>query len=79
MRGIYLFDRRLVDELAPSCSLEADIMPRLAARGVLRGNAGEGYFRDIGVPEDFARAQHEIPRVLRRACVVPRSRRRDQR
>src|SRR6185437_4875703 len=35
--GIYLFDRRLIDELAPVCSLEADIMPRLAARGALRG------------------------------------------
>jgi D-glycero-D-manno-heptose 1,7-bisphosphate phosphatase len=57
--GIYLFDRRLVDELVPSCSLEADIMPRLAARGVLRGTVGEGYFR----------AQQEIPRVLRRRAL----------
>jgi D,D-heptose 1,7-bisphosphate phosphatase len=64
--GIYLFDRRVVDELAPTCSLEADIMPRLAARGALRGTVGTGYFRDIGVPEDFARAKQEIPRVLRR-------------
>ncbi len=64
--GVYLFHRRLIDELAPSCSMEADIMPRLAARGALRGTVGEGYFRDIGVPEDFARAQQEIPRVLRR-------------
>jgi D-glycero-D-manno-heptose 1,7-bisphosphate phosphatase len=68
--GIYLFDHRLVDELAPSCSLEADIMPRLAARGVLRATQGEGYFRDIGVPEDFARAQHEIPRVLHRRALL---------
>jgi D,D-heptose 1,7-bisphosphate phosphatase len=67
--GIYLFDRRLVDELAPACSLEADIMPRLAARGALRGTVGEGYFRDIGVPEDFARAQQEIPRVLHRRAL----------
>jgi D,D-heptose 1,7-bisphosphate phosphatase len=34
--AICLFDRRLIDDLAPSCSLEADIMPRLAARGALR-------------------------------------------
>ncbi len=67
--GIYLFDRRLVDELAPQCSLEADIMPRLAARGALRGTVGRGYFRDIGVPEDFARAQQEIPRVLHRRAL----------
>jgi D-glycero-D-manno-heptose 1,7-bisphosphate phosphatase len=67
--GVYLFDRRLVDELTPSCSLEADIMPRLAAQGVLRGTAGDGYFRDIGVPEDLARAQQEIPRALHRRAL----------
>ena len=67
--GIYLFDRRTGDELAPTCSLEADVMPRLAARGALRGTIGEGYFRDIGVPQDLARAQQEIPRVLRRRAL----------
>jgi len=67
--GIYLFDRALVDELAPVCSLEADIMPRLAARGALRGIVGEGYFRDIGIPEDFSRSQEEIPRVLHRRAL----------
>ncbi len=67
--GIYLFDRRLLDELAPACSLEADILPRLAARGVLRGTLGDGYFRDIGIPQDFVRAQQEVPRVLRRPAL----------
>ncbi len=67
--GIYLFDRAIVDELEPVCSLEADIMPRLAARGALRGTLGAGYFRDIGIPEDFARADTEIPRVLRRRAL----------
>ncbi|HEY1496738.1 MAG TPA: HAD-IIIA family hydrolase, partial [Candidatus Solibacter sp.] len=39
------------------------------ARGALRGTVGEGYFRDIGVPEDFARGQGEIPRVLHRKAL----------
>ncbi len=67
--GIYLFDHRLVDALGPTCSLEADIMPHLAARGELRGTVGEGYFRDIGIPEDFARAQQEIPGLLHRRAL----------
>ena len=67
--GIYLFDRDLIQQLSPTCSLEADILPRLAARGALRGTVGEGYFRDIGIPEDFARANEEIPRVLRRPAL----------
>jgi histidinol-phosphate phosphatase family protein len=67
--GIYLFRRALVDLLSPSCSLEADVMPRLAAAGTLRGTVGGGYFRDIGVPEDFARAQSELPVLLHRRAL----------
>ena len=67
--GIYRFDRRLLDELSPACSLETDILPRLVARGVLRGTVGDGYFRDIGTPEDYASAQQEIPHILRRRAL----------
>src|SRR5262249_48021367 len=67
--GIYLFNRRLLDALSPSCSLEIDVLPRLAAEGMLCGTQGEGYFRDIGIPEDYARAQDEIPRVLHRPAL----------
>jgi D-glycero-D-manno-heptose 1,7-bisphosphate phosphatase len=62
--GVYLFHRRLLDALQPVCSLEADILPRIAAAGALGGTLNEGYFRDIGVPEDFARADDEL-RALR--------------
>ena len=62
--GVYLFDRRLIDQLRPVCSLEADILPTLAAAGTLRGTIGAGYFRDIGVPDDFDRADDEL-RALR--------------
>ena len=67
--GVYLFNRRLIDALSPACSLEAEVMPRLARAGALRGTVSEGYFRDIGVPEDFERSQTEIPRVLRRRAL----------
>jgi D-glycero-D-manno-heptose 1,7-bisphosphate phosphatase len=67
--GIYLFNRHLIDALSPSCSMEADVLPRLAAAGTLRGTTGDGYFRDIGVPEDFARSQTEIPALLRRRAL----------
>jgi D-glycero-D-manno-heptose 1,7-bisphosphate phosphatase len=67
--GVYLFRKTLIDHLRPSCSLEADVMPALAMDGRLRGTLGTGYFRDIGVPEDFARAQTEIPALLRRRAL----------
>jgi D,D-heptose 1,7-bisphosphate phosphatase len=68
--GVYLLDRRVVDDLSPACSLETDILPRLAARGVLRGTVSEGYFCDIGVPNDYASSQQEILRVLRRRALL---------
>jgi D-glycero-D-manno-heptose 1,7-bisphosphate phosphatase len=67
--GIYLFHRSLVDSLSPSCSLEADAMPGLAAQGALRGVLADGYFRDIGVPDDFAAAQTELPALLHRKAL----------
>jgi D,D-heptose 1,7-bisphosphate phosphatase len=67
--GIYVYDRRLLDELTPTCSLERDIMPRLATRGALRGTVADGYFRDIGIHEDLARANAEMPRVLHRRAL----------
>jgi D,D-heptose 1,7-bisphosphate phosphatase len=71
--GVYLFRRAMLDLLRPDCSLEADIMPALAAGGSLRGTVGEGYFRDIGVPEDFDRANDELLALRgRRALFLDR-------
>jgi len=67
--GIYLFDNRLLDFVGPDCSLERDIMPRLAALGALRGAPLAGYFRDIGIPEDLARARRELPRQRQRPAL----------
>lgn len=67
--GIYLFDRRLFDDLEPRCSLEADVLPRLAARRALCAVVGEGDFRDIAAPHDLARADREIPRLLHRPAL----------
>ena len=68
--GIYVFDRRVLADVAPACSLERDVMPRLAARGALRGTVGgPGYFIDIGIPADLARAQAELPARLHRPAL----------
>jgi D,D-heptose 1,7-bisphosphate phosphatase len=62
--GVYVFDRRLLERLRPVCSLEAEILPAIAATGALRGTLSDGYFRDIGTPDDFDRADDEL-RALR--------------
>src|SRR5207237_1404112 len=61
--------RALADDLAPCCSLEADVLPALAAREKLLAVPFDRYFIDIGVPDSFARAQNEVPEQRRRAAV----------
>ena len=58
--GVYAFRRSLLDHLRERCSLERDVLPLLAGNGQLHGLAFDGYFIDIGVPEDLARARWEL-------------------
>jgi D-glycero-D-manno-heptose 1,7-bisphosphate phosphatase len=67
--GVYVLRRGIVDDLSPVCSLERDVLPRLAARGALRGTTLPGWFIDIGVPDDLARAGRELPVRLRRPAL----------
>ena len=67
--GVYALRRGIVESLGSPSSLEADLFPRLAAEGRLRGAVFDGYFVDIGVPDDLARARHEIPGRRRRPAA----------
>jgi D-glycero-D-manno-heptose 1,7-bisphosphate phosphatase len=68
--GIYVVDKSIVASIGKlPASLENDVFPGLAARGELRGTAYRGYFIDIGVPDDFARAERELHEKLRRPAV----------
>lgn len=68
--GIYLVRRRLLERIrSVPCSLENDVLPALAAEGQLLGRAAEGAFIDIGIPEDFERAQILLPTFLRRPAA----------
>ena len=69
--GVYVFDRALVAEIEKgrSVSLEAEIFPRLAASGRMRGALYDAPFIDIGIPADLERAQTEIPEMVRRPAA----------
>jgi D,D-heptose 1,7-bisphosphate phosphatase len=68
--GVYVFRKdSLVDLLQPRCSIESDVLPALARRGLLAGLVAEAYFIDIGVPESYEKAQVEVPSRLRRPAV----------
>ena len=71
--GLYVLRRSVtgwIDRMP--CSLEQDVFPRLAAAGLLMGRVYDRFFLDIGVPEDFGRAQVEVPDCLSRpAAFLP--------
>src|SRR5262245_11851053 len=56
--GVYLLRKQIVRDLAAgtAISLEREVFPRLLDRGVY-GLVCKGLFIDIGIPDDFKRAQ----------------------
>ncbi len=69
--GVAVVSRALADRCAPVCSLERDVLPPLARAGALRGTARTGWFIDIGIPADLARARAELPgRLLGRPALI---------
>jgi len=68
--GIYLVRRRILERIKEiPCSLETQILPALAEDSELIGHEAGGSFIDIGVPEDFARAQTAMPKFMKRPAV----------
>ena len=67
--GVYAFERRVLDTVTSRCSLERDVLPRLAAEGHLRCTIGNGYFIDIGVPDSLAAAGRDLPGELHRPAL----------
>ena len=68
--GVYVLRRSaLLESLEPDCSLERDVFPRLAQARWLLGVAYDGYFVDIGVHDDLARARREVPERRCRPAV----------
>lgn len=57
--GMYAFHPRVLDHIGgpPPKDIGYDLLPALVGRA--RAIAVDGYFRDIGTPEDYERAQRE--------------------
>lgn len=71
--GVYLMTRAVAERAAPICSLERDVLPPLVAQGLVRGTAVPGWFIDIGVPDDLARARADVrSHAIRPALMLDR-------
>jgi len=60
--GIYVLEKSVLAGMSTRTptSLERDVFPRLLQTGNIRGLVIQGRFIDIGIPEDFRRAQREL-------------------
>jgi D,D-heptose 1,7-bisphosphate phosphatase len=68
--GVYWLNPGIVDEIpSGACSLEKDVFPRLAKKGRLFGTPYAGYFIDIGIREDYRRAEETLVSALRRPAI----------
>lgn len=63
--GVYLIDRTRLDLSAfpEKFSFEQDALVPGALAGQVGGVVQDGYFIDIGIPEDYVRAQQELPEL----------------
>jgi len=68
--GVYLMRKDVLSRVAAlPCSLEREVLPGLAAEGLIEGAVIEAPFIDIGTPEDFRRAQRLVPQILKRPAA----------
>jgi D-glycero-alpha-D-manno-heptose 1-phosphate guanylyltransferase len=60
--GIYLLERAFLTQNEPATkySFEKEILEPSAARGVVSGCICDGYFIDIGIPEDYQKANQDF-------------------
>lgn len=58
--GVYLINRTTLEKYPQKFSLEKDFFETTVANSCLSGYISEGYFIDIGIPEDYERAQTDF-------------------
>ncbi len=77
--GVYLLRRALVEDAVPDgrpVSLEREVLPALAARGLVHGFLASGRLLDIGTPESYAEAERFFEPAGRARAPSPERQRR---
>jgi len=72
--GIYVFDPKIFAEfsLMKKFSFEKDFLEQKIDKIDLKGFVNHEYFIDIGIPEDYQKAQNELPKIIKnKALFLP--------
>ncbi|GAB5450512.1 MAG: HAD-IIIA family hydrolase [Halioglobus sp.] len=68
--GVYWLKSDILDRIDDlPCSLEQAVFPALAEAGLLVGRPYQGYFIDIGIPQDLQRARLELSERLQKPAA----------
>jgi len=68
--GIYAVHRSITDFISSQpCSFEQEVLPQLVAKGLVSGLACNGFFIDIGVPDDLEKSRVLVPRWRHKPAV----------
>ena len=64
--GVYVIRRatKLMDDLPRKFSFEKEVLEKNTGSRILAGFRHKGYFIDIGIPEDYSRAETELPQLI---------------
>jgi D-glycero-alpha-D-manno-heptose 1-phosphate guanylyltransferase len=64
--GVYILNKTLFSDttLPTKFSFEKDIMEALVTQNNMQGFIAKGYFIDIGIPDDYKKAQIELPNKI---------------
>lgn len=64
--GVYAISRKRLDltALPEKFSFEKEVLEPESARGCVYGYVSDGYFIDIGIPEDYHKADREFPHLF---------------
>jgi len=65
--GVYIFEKKILDYIPANrkISLEKEILPNILSKEKICGFPVDGYFIDIGIPEDYYRLQRDSVKVFR--------------
>jgi D-glycero-alpha-D-manno-heptose 1-phosphate guanylyltransferase len=60
--GVYFFDKKLFSkvDVSQKFSFEKEILEKYTGQLKFSGDVFDGYFIDIGIPEDYNKAQHDF-------------------
>lgn len=68
--GVYWMSREILPFIPEGkVSLEQDVFPKIASQGRLLAKVHDGYFIDIGIPDDLERADRNLTQALTRPAV----------